>query len=69
MIYQLPSGKTIEITLDQYLEMTDEDIEYLVAFDYGDEIENPFYGSTIDTNRSPLPKDELDIDKTMIEGE
>ena len=69
MIYQLPSGKTIELSLEQYLEMTDEDIEYIVAFDYGEEINNPFYGSTIEDTRKFIPRDELDIDKTMLEGE
>ena len=46
MIYQLPYGKTIEISLDQYLDMTDDDIEYFIAYNIGNEIENPFFNSS-----------------------
>lgn len=47
MLYQLPTGKVIEIPLESYLLMTDEDLEYLIAYNVGEEIENPFYGSRI----------------------
>jgi hypothetical protein len=48
MLYQLPNGKTIEITLEQFLAMTDEDIEYLIAYGHGEEINNPFAGSALE---------------------
>lgn len=47
MIYQLPSGRVIEITLEQYLEMSDGDIEFFIAYEVGDYNENPFYASVI----------------------
>ena len=47
MFYQLPNGKVIEMTVEQYLEMTDEELEYLIAYNYGDHLENPWTGSVL----------------------
>ena len=47
MIYQLPNGKVIEISTEQYFEMSDEEFEYLVAYNYGEIVENPWFGSVI----------------------
>lgn len=47
MFYQLPNGKVIEMSVEQYLEMTDEELEYLIAYNYGDHLENPWIGSVL----------------------
>lgn len=47
MIYQLPNGKVIEISTEQYLEMSDEELEYLIAYNYGDVMEDPWFGSVL----------------------
>jgi hypothetical protein len=51
MIYQLPTGKAVEIPLDMYLDMTDEqfdaEIQELIAFNYGEEYENSFHDSVL----------------------
>ena len=47
MLYQLPNGKVIEISTEQFIEMTDEELEYLIAYNYGDVMENPWYGSIL----------------------
>ena len=47
MFYQLPNGKVIEISTEQYLDMSDEDFEYLIAYNHGDVIENPWHGSIL----------------------
>jgi hypothetical protein len=47
MLYQLPSGKVIEMSTEQYLEMSDEELEYLIGFNYGEVLENPWFGSAI----------------------
>lgn len=60
MLYQLPNGKVIEISTEQYLEMTDEELEYLVAFNYGDAIDNPWFGSVI-SKRAPKDEDDEEI--------
>jgi hypothetical protein len=46
-LYQLPNGKVIEISTEQFIEMTDEELEYLIAYNYGDIMENPWYGSIL----------------------
>ena len=53
MIYQLPSGKTVYLSIDEYLSLTDADIQYLIASDIGDVITNPFSGSAVDTKKLP----------------
>jgi hypothetical protein len=55
LLYQLPNGRVIEISTEQYLEMTDEELEYLIAFNYGDAIDNPWFGSVISKK---APKEE-----------
>jgi len=47
MLYQLPNGKVIEISTEQYFEMTDEELEYLIAYNYGDVQEDPWFGSVL----------------------
>lgn len=47
MLYQLPTGKVIEMSIDQYLDLSDEDLEYLIAYNKGDHIEDPFFGASI----------------------
>jgi hypothetical protein len=47
MLYQLPNGRVIEISTEQYIDMTDEELEYLIAYNYGDTQENPWFGSVL----------------------
>lgn len=47
MLYQLPTGKVIEISTEQYLEMSDEELEYLIAYNYGEVQEDPWFGSVL----------------------
>lgn len=47
MLYQLPNGKVIEMSTEQFVEMSDEELEYLIGFNYGEVLENPWFGSTI----------------------
>jgi len=48
MLYQLPNGKVISITIEQYLELTDLDVQYLMSIDYGNYILDPFSGSAVE---------------------
>lgn len=47
MLYQLPNGKVIEMSTEQFVEMSDEELEYLIAYNYGDVVENPWLGSIL----------------------
>jgi hypothetical protein len=62
MLYQLPNGKVIEISTEQYLEMSDEELEYLIAYNYGEVLENPWFGSVLSKkdNSSPETFDPVD---------
>lgn len=42
MLYQLPNGKCIELSIEQYLRMTEEELKGLIAFNAGDEVNDPF---------------------------
>lgn len=45
MLYQLPNGRTVYLTIEEYLNLSDSDIQFLVSNCYGQEILNPFHGS------------------------
>lgn len=83
MIYQLQTGKIIELSMEQYLEMTDDDIEYFIAFNVGELVNNPFFRSSFQ-NKPVIEQDEditlnltemdsddklidLDLNQTMLE--
>ena len=50
MWYQLPNGKVIFLTIEQYLELTDEDEQYLLSLDAGEYATNPFADSAVVQN-------------------
>lgn len=54
MLYQLPNGRTIEMSVEQYLDMTDDDFEYLIAHNFGDELEDPWFGSVLNKPSSAV---------------
>ena len=48
MLYNLPNGKTIDITFEQWYNMTDEDEQYLVAFGHGEDTNSVWRGSSLE---------------------
>ena len=66
MMYQLPTGKVIEISTEQFFSMTDEELEYLIAFNYGDVVENPWQGSVLTNKRKTEDSPETVPDLTDI---
>jgi hypothetical protein len=61
MLYQLPNGKVIEISTEQYVEMSDEELEYLIAYNYGDVMEDPWFGSVLSKKDNTISEDILDV--------
>jgi hypothetical protein len=47
MLYQLPDGRVIELSTEQYFDLTDEELRSLISTNYGENIENPFFGSVL----------------------
>lgn len=45
MIYQLPNGRCVEISIEQYLDMTDEELQEFncLGDNFTKELNNPFY--------------------------
>lgn len=45
MIYQLPNGRVIEMSVEQYLELNDQEVSELIGLSpsYTMEISNPFF--------------------------
>ena len=62
MLYQLPNGKTIHLTLEQYLAITDEDIQYLVSIEYGNIIHSPWAESAVIDNKKHVDEEDRSID-------
>jgi len=60
MLYQLPNGKVIEISTEQYIEMSDEEFEYLIAYNYGEVVEDPWFGSVISKADNSPKEDDID---------
>ena len=68
MLYQLPNGKVIEISTEQYIEMSDEELEYLIAYNYGDALEDPWFGSVLSKKEIPVIIDDTpDIVPDLID--
>lgn len=61
--YQLRTGKTVLLTTEQWLNLTDEDEQKLMANDVGMEINDPFQ----DFNHRSQNSDEQDIDIELEE--
>ena len=50
MLYQLSNGKVVEMSVEQFLELTDEDFQFLMCLDAGDVVEDPFFGTAMGSN-------------------
>jgi len=69
MLYQLQSGRTIEISLEQYLSMTDEELQELecLSSSYTMELNNPFYRSYGGTGKHKSCKVKLDDEHNLVD--
>lgn len=63
MIYQLPNGKIIEISIEEYLDLTDQDIQYLVSLNAGKYAKSNWHGSAIKKNKRHKEEDEDSIEE------
>jgi hypothetical protein len=53
MMFQLPTGKVIYLTVEEYLSLSDEDIQALIAGNLGDYPTSYWEGSVIKKNSKP----------------
>lgn len=66
MLYQLPNGKVVNISVEDYLNLTDEDIQALVALNFGEYATSYWFGSCI--NQTEVPE-QLMQDASMLSFE
>jgi hypothetical protein len=66
MYYQLPNGKTVWVDVSDAINMTDQDIQALLAGNYGEVIQNPFRRSVINYRE---PKEETNEEELEEEEE
>jgi hypothetical protein len=67
MLYNLPTGKTIYLTIEEYLNLTDQDIQELIALNFGDYI-NPYERSLAsDPDLSRVDPTLIDIELFPLE--
>jgi hypothetical protein len=55
MLYQLSTGYTIELSLEDYLSFSDEELQNLKGSNYGVQINNPRYGSVLNKKGKKEP--------------
>ena len=67
MLYQLPNGKVIEMSTEKYFEMSDEELDYLVAYNYGEVLENPWFGSILSKADNSKTEDIQDAIKELTD--
>jgi len=66
VLYQLPNGKVISMSIEQYLQLEHEEIQLLISLDCGASIHNPFCSSAI--NKSQRYYDP-DLDEVVDDNE
>ena len=67
MLYQLPDGRVIELSTEQYFDLTDEELRSLISTNYGENIDNPFFGSVLQKPGAMVLDDIEEWDKLIEE--
>jgi hypothetical protein len=66
MLYQLPNGKVVTMTFEDFINLTDEDIQFLMSINAGSHPTGPWHGSSVirpKFNSKILIDDELDSEE------
>lgn len=65
MIYQLPNGRIIELSVEQFLQLDDTDVKDLngISSSYSLECNNPFYNLYAGSNKEKQLAEELESDE------
>jgi len=67
MIYQLPNGRVIEMSVEQYLDLDDQDVSELVGLNpsFTMEVSNPFF-KKYNINPKPINEDDThEVEPTL----
>lgn len=63
-----PTGKTVYLSIDEVLSLSDEDYNLMIAYSVGDEISHPLFGSCLGELSTDDPDSE-DIEEIEEEHE
>lgn len=72
MLYQLPNGRVIEMSLEQYLSLNDQELRDLngLSNEFSSEVTNPFHKSSLkDISKGKIEKSPVNTDDVIIEHE
>lgn len=62
MLYQLSNGRTVYLTVEEFLNLTHEEEQYLISIGYGEIVSDPFAASFVSkSSRDYDEEDDLDI--------
>lgn len=66
MYYQLPTGKVVQMTIEDYLNLTHRDIQYLLSINAGEYINNPWADSAISRIRKEIEEEIGEEDAAVV---
>lgn len=61
MLYNLRNGSTISLSVERYLDMSDEELDRLELYWRGAEINDPFFASVLEGVPRDEPEEELEL--------
>jgi len=62
MQYQLPNGKVIQLSMEEYLSLTDRDLQYLLSINSGEYVTNLWKGSVLNKPEDMDPSEESEYE-------
>lgn len=68
-LINLKNGKTIDVDIFWYMNLSDEELQNLEASDAGFEPENPFYNSALSRRGSELPEEETESEEDLLDDD
>jgi hypothetical protein len=66
MYYQLPTGKVVQMSIEDYLNLTYRDIQYLLSINAGEYIHNPWADSAISRIKKEIEEDLGDETEVLV---
>jgi hypothetical protein len=60
MLYQLPTGKVVWLEIDDVINLSREDLQFLIAINAGEHVHNPFKYSSVEQSEKPEDLEETD---------
>ncbi len=53
MLYQLPTGKVVWLEVEDVLNLSKQDLQFLIAINAGEHVHNPFKYSSVEASEKP----------------